>query len=218
MEWTWAFGGHWVSMNTISLVTMLWQKIIFHFFFRLICPQRNILRNPSPLLLRWAALTSFQFHFNLHPILFSSYKTLKRDTISSKSHIVLVHCISIVILPFQLHSLLGLRPVWSLSWVDLRLSWTRRSRAWRGDFPRRSSIKAGVRYWAPLLTLCVEAPLTPPPPNTTPSITLTPPPSMKAWVRLSLLASLALTTYLAFLLDETPGIACLPCTWIDLFC
>lgn len=109
-------------------------------------------------------------------MLFSPRKSVRRDNTCSWRHIVLVKCISVVILPFPPPSLLGLRPAWSLSWVGWRLSWTRRSRAWRENFPRRSSIEAGVRYWAPLLTLCVEAP--PSSWTTTATTTLTPLPSV----------------------------------------
>lgn len=58
----------------------------------------------------------------------------------------------------------GLRPAWRRSWVASRLSWTLRFRAWRGRFPRRSSVEAGVRYWAPTYPLFLSLLKPPPPP------------------------------------------------------
>lgn len=169
--------------------SMLWQNIVFHFLFRLICLQRNILRNPSPLLLRWAALTSVQFHFSLPPFLFLLHKSLKRDSISSISPFVSVRCIRVVILPFQLHhySVSGQSGLWAESiwgWAGLGDSGPGAE-----TFPEEAASRPGwgtePPSWLSVLKHSLPRSLpTPPLPLPLPLA-----PSMKILVKPSLLAS-----------------------------
>lgn len=182
--------GLFVAPGFLWTPSVYWQNIVFHFFFRLICLQRNILRNPSPLLLRWAALASIQFHFSLPPSLFLFHKSLKRDSISSISPFVSVHCIRVVILPFQPHhcSVSGQSGLWAESiwgWAGL------------GDpgpgaetFPEEAASRPGwgtePPSWLSVLKHSPLPPSLPTPPQPSP---LPPAPSMKIWVKPALLAS-----------------------------